>query len=310
VTAAARMKTNCIRIEAHASRSEVGLVRRQSDFEIGEIAISGRAPRAQREPVDSERVTHIALQEWIWTTTLPTPMRIRTSSSAHRAPRGTRPAGANQTGIPSIIFRTHDLTFASARRARARRICRGLCRPGAAIGKSQGAFVLVRPAVGSGRALGFSSGRFDAEGRSVPAPCMTRCTNDGVRARGQADRTQRDRSGPLAFMRGVRSTILRDFGSRRRTRPTTDENVPDCIGLGSKAVVTGDHHASRSADLQAIRPADGHRYFARSARHRLTMFSSRDVVRHPLVQRIVKAYEASAPERRSLRQWRGGSNLM
>jgi phosphate starvation-inducible PhoH-like protein len=67
------------------------------------------------------------------------------------------------------------------------------------------------------------------------------------------------------------------------------------IGFGSKAVVTGDitqvdlPNSKQSGLRTVIDILRGVRGIA------FTMFTSRDVVRHPLVQRIVQAYEASAP---------------
>jgi phosphate starvation-inducible PhoH-like protein len=68
------------------------------------------------------------------------------------------------------------------------------------------------------------------------------------------------------------------------------------IGFGSKAVVTGD---ITQVDLPNTKPSGlrtvidilhGVRGIA------FTMFSSKDVVRHPLVQRIVQAYEARSSD--------------
>ena len=71
------------------------------------------------------------------------------------------------------------------------------------------------------------------------------------------------------------------------------------IGFGSKAVVTGDitqvdlPSAKQSGLRTVIDILRGVRGIA------FTMFTSRDVVRHPLVQRIVQAYEAQAPDQSS-----------
>ena len=68
------------------------------------------------------------------------------------------------------------------------------------------------------------------------------------------------------------------------------------IGFGSKAVVTGDitqvdlPNTKQSGLRTVIDILHGVRGIA------FTMFSSRDVVRHPLVQRIVQAYEARSAD--------------
>ena len=64
------------------------------------------------------------------------------------------------------------------------------------------------------------------------------------------------------------------------------------LGFGSKAVVTGDitqidlPQGKMSGMVEALRVVEGIEGIATIA------FDDRDVVRHPLVQRIVKAYEA------------------
>jgi phosphate starvation-inducible PhoH-like protein len=69
------------------------------------------------------------------------------------------------------------------------------------------------------------------------------------------------------------------------------------IGFGSKAVVTGDvtqvdlHKTQKSGLVDAMHVLKDVRGIA------FTHFSSADVVRHPLVARIVDAYEKSAPSR-------------
>jgi phosphate starvation-inducible PhoH-like protein len=68
------------------------------------------------------------------------------------------------------------------------------------------------------------------------------------------------------------------------------------LGFGSKAVVTGDitqtdlprHQLSGLRNAIDILPGVKGVAF--------TMFTSKDVVRHPLVQRIVQAYEKQEPQ--------------
>ena len=102
---------------------------------------------------------------------------------------------------------------------------------------------------------------------------------------------------PLAFMRG--RSLNDSFVILDEAQNTTNEQMKmflTRIGFGSKAVVTGD---ITQVDLPNSKPSGlrtvidilrGVRGIA------FTMFTSRDVVRHPLVQRIVQAYEASAPD--------------
>jgi phosphate starvation-inducible PhoH-like protein len=75
------------------------------------------------------------------------------------------------------------------------------------------------------------------------------------------------------------------------------------IGFGSTAVITGDltqidlpkHVKSGLRDaIEVLRGVDGISF---------TFFRARDVVRHPLVARIVNAYDAREPSAMSFRRW-------
>jgi phosphate starvation-inducible PhoH-like protein len=102
---------------------------------------------------------------------------------------------------------------------------------------------------------------------------------------------------PLAFMRG--RSLNDSFVILDEAQNTTNEQMKmflTRIGFGSKAVVTGDitqvdlPHTKPSGLRTVIDILHGVRGIA------FTLFSSRDVVRHPLVQRIVQAYEARSPD--------------
>jgi phosphate starvation-inducible PhoH-like protein len=97
---------------------------------------------------------------------------------------------------------------------------------------------------------------------------------------------------PLAFMRG--RTLNEAFIILDEAQNTTVEQIKmflTRIGFGSRAVVTGD---ITQTDLPAHRQS-GLRHaldvLAGVGGIAVTRFSARDVVRHPLVQRIVEAYE-------------------
>ena len=97
---------------------------------------------------------------------------------------------------------------------------------------------------------------------------------------------------PLAFMRG--RTLNDAFIILDEAQNTTVEQMKmflTRIGFGSKAVVTGDVTqtdlpSNKLSGLRHVQDVlDGVQGVA------FTLFTSRDVVRHPLVQRIVQAYE-------------------
>ena len=100
---------------------------------------------------------------------------------------------------------------------------------------------------------------------------------------------------PLAFMRG--RSLNDAFVILDEAQNTTPEQMKmflTRIGFGSRAVVTGD---VTQTDLPAGKPS-GLRHVLHVLRGvkgvAFTHFDAADVVRHPLVQRIVQAYEAES----------------
>ncbi len=98
---------------------------------------------------------------------------------------------------------------------------------------------------------------------------------------------------PLAYMRG--RTLNHAFIILDEAQNTTPEQMKmflTRIGFGSKAVVTGDvtqidlHHGQKSGLIDALNVLHEVRGIA------FSRFTSSDVVRHPMVARIVDAYEA------------------
>ena len=99
---------------------------------------------------------------------------------------------------------------------------------------------------------------------------------------------------PLAFMRG--RTLNHAFVILDEAQNTTPEQMKmflTRIGFGSRAVITGDvsqidlPRGSTSGLVDAERVLDGVRGIA------FSRFTAADVVRHPLVARIVEAYDAA-----------------
>lgn len=153
--------------------------------------------------------------------------------------------------------------------------------------------VLVRPAVEAGERLGFLPGDLTQKVDPYLRPMY-----DALYEMLGFDRVMRliERHvieiAPLAFMRG--RTLNDSFIILDEAQNTTIEQMKmflTRIGFGSKAVVTGD---ITQTDLPSNK-VSGLRHvqdvLAGVQGVAFTHFTSRDVVRHPLVQRIVQAYE-------------------
>ena len=98
---------------------------------------------------------------------------------------------------------------------------------------------------------------------------------------------------PLAFMRG--RTLNHAFIILDEAQNTTPEQMKmflTRIGFGSRAVVTGDVTQIDLPAHRQTRPASTRsRCWTACAASRSRASRAKDVVRHPLVQRIVEAYE-------------------
>ena len=98
---------------------------------------------------------------------------------------------------------------------------------------------------------------------------------------------------PLAFMRG--RTLNNAFVILDEAQNTSTEQMKmflTRIGFGAKAVVTGDVSQVDLPKSQLSGLIDAERVLKRVKGIAFTRFSSADVVRHPLVARIVDAYDA------------------
>ena len=156
-----------------------------------------------------------------------------------------------------------------------------------------GRIILTRPAVEAGEALGFLPGDLyekiapylrplhDALHDMMPADEIQKCTERGI-----------IEIAPLAYMRG--RTLNNAFVILDQAQNATAEQMfmfLTRLGFNSRAVVTGD---PTQVDLPKNRPSglvEATRALRGIEGIALCEFSKRDVVRHPLVQRIISAYE-------------------
>ncbi|MBB5015163.1 PhoH family protein [Rehaibacterium terrae] len=154
--------------------------------------------------------------------------------------------------------------------------------------------ILVRPAVEAGEKLGFLPGDLSQKVDPYLRPLYDALYEMlGVERVLKLIEKNVIEIAPLAYMRG--RTLNDAFVILDEAQNTTIEQMKmflTRIGFGSTAVVTGDltqvdlprsvKSGLRDA-VEVLRDVDGISF---------TFFTARDVVRHPLVQRIVRAYDA------------------
>jgi phosphate starvation-inducible PhoH-like protein len=153
--------------------------------------------------------------------------------------------------------------------------------------------ILVRPAVEAGERLGFLPG--DMAQKVDP---YLRPLYDALYDLMGPDKTSKlfergtIEAAPLAFMRG--RTLNNSFIILDEAQNTTPEQIKmflTRIGFGSKVVVTGDITQIDLAKNQKSGLVEAKRILEKVRGVAFTNFEAGDVVRHPLVQRIVNAYE-------------------
>ena len=153
--------------------------------------------------------------------------------------------------------------------------------------------VLVRPAVEAGERLGFLPGDFAQKVDPYLRPLY-----DALYDLMGFDKTAKlfERNtieiAPLAYMRG--RTLNHSFIILDEAQNTTPEQMKmflTRIGFGTKAVITGDVTQIDLARGQKSGLIEARRVLADVRGLAFTDFTSADVVRHPLVQKIISAYE-------------------
>src|SRR5580658_2623898 len=153
--------------------------------------------------------------------------------------------------------------------------------------------ILTRPAVEAGEALGFLPGDLLEKITPYLRP-LHDALHDMLPAEEIAKHMERAtiEIAPLAYMRG--RTLNNAFIILDEAQNSTTEQMLmflTRLGHGSKAVITGDETQIDLPPHKHSGLAEAHRALKHTEGIAIIEFSKRDVVRHPLVQRIISAYE-------------------
>ena len=204
-----------------------------------------------------------------------------------------RGRGANQSKYLQNIFR-HDINFGVGPAGTGKTYLAVACAVEAYEREAVRRVVLVRPAVEAGERLGFLPGDFAQKVDPYLRPLYD-ALQEMVGFERVAKLIERNviEVAPLAYMRG--RTLNESFIILDEAQNTSVEQMKmflSRIGFSSTAVITGDitqidlPRGQRSGlrhVIDVLRGVEGISF---------TFFDSRDVVRHPLVARILDAYEA------------------
>jgi phosphate starvation-inducible PhoH-like protein len=190
-------------------------------------------------------------------------------------------------------IRTHDISFGIGPAGTGKTYLAVACAVDALERDTVKRIVLVRPAVEAGERLGFLPGDLAQKVDPYLRPLFDALYDlMGFDKAAKLLERQTIELAPLAYMRG--RTLNHSFIILDEAQNTTPEQMKmflTRIGFGTKAVITGDitqidlARGQKSGLIEAERVLKGVRGIA------FVRFTSADVVRHPLVQKIIDAYE-------------------
>ena len=253
-------------------QSLYGQVERGLDISTGDVEGAIRmAPPDSLQDNDSTPVTQVRTRKKIVLPRSPNQKHYLDAIAANELVFGIGPAGTGKTYL-AVACAAAALARGSVER-----------------------IILSRPAIEAGENLGFLPGDmkekvdpylrplYDALYDVLPAPMVTRAMDDGT-----------IEIAPLAFMRG---RTLKDafviLDEAQNTTPLQMKMFLTRLGENSRMVITGDPtqidlpEGTSSGLIEATGLLKGVKGIG------LTTFVSSDIVRHPLVSRIVDAYEAA-----------------
>jgi len=194
---------------------------------------------------------------------------------------------------------SHDITFGIGPAGTGKTYLAVACAVDALERSAVQRIVLTRPAVEAGERLGFLPGDLTQKVDPYLRPLYDALYDlMGFEKVAKAFERNALEIAPLAFMRG--RTLNNAFVILDEAQNTTPEQMKmflTRIGFGSKCVVTGDVSQIDLPKQQTSGLIDAERVLKRVAGLAFTHFNSGDVVRHPLVARIVDAYDKSGSKR-------------
>ncbi len=309
-----RLSNFCGQFDAHLrqieSRLQVEIANRGNQFKVTGLDSSVKAACAlmqklfastEKELLTSELI-HLAMQDASIDEILDGPEAAAKQIVMIKTKRGIiKGRGANQQDYLNKIM-SHDINFGVGPAGTGKTYLAVACAIEALQSEKVSKIILVRPAVEAGEKLGFLPG--DMAQKVDP---YLRPLYDALYEMLGFERVEKmiDRGvievAPLAFMRG--RTLNDAFIILDEAQNTTTEQIKmflTRVGFGSTAVVTGDitqidlpseKMSGLRHVLEVLKDVEGISF---------TFFGVRDVVRHPLVQRIVSAYEAYEKKQTSI----------
>ena len=250
-----------------------------------ENALKAGSPVRQRE---FTQALNVVKDEGV--STLKDLMGDRILTSPKKAPVNPKTVGQKKY-VEAI--RTHDITFGVGPAGTGKTYLAVAMALSALRDGKVSRIILTRPAVEAGEALGFLPG--DLYEKITP---YLRPLHDALHDMLPAEEIERHMErgvieiAPLAYMRG--RTLSNAFIILDEAQNSTMEQMfmfLTRLGTSSKAVITGDETQIDLPQHKSSGLVEAHHALRHIEGIAIMEFSKRDIVRHPLVQRIITAYE-------------------
>lgn len=207
-----------------------------------------------------------------------------------------KPRGRNQQLYVHAV-RSHDINFGIGPAGTGKTFLAVACAVESLLKDEVERILLVRPAVEAGEKLGFLPGDLSQKVDPYLRPLYDALYEMlGFETVGRLIERNVIEIAPLAYMRG--RTLNNAFVILDESQNTTREQMKmflTRIGFGSTAVITGDPTQVDLPRGHASGLAHSVKVLHEVAGISFTKFTAKDVVRHPLVQRIVEAYDRAEP---------------
>ena len=311
---AARLANLCGRLDEHLRQIEnhlgVKITHRGNSFKITGDEAAVNAASSTLEHLYKETATgetlnpnaiHLALGETAQALDENAEGADTASSLFIRTPKSSvKPRSSHQRDYVESI-RRHDINFGIGPAGTGKTYLAVACAVEALVSERVNRLLLVRPAVEAGEKLGFLPGDLAQKIDPYLRPLYDALYEMlGFERVGRLIEKSVIEVAPLAYMRG--RTLNNSFIILDESQNTTTAQMKmflTRIGFGSTAVITGDAtqidlpRGQKSGLIHATQVLEGVEGIT------FTWFANKDVVRHPLVQRVVSAYddfEARSPK--------------
>ena len=273
----------------------------ESNSKAGELAHSAiEILRYLYRETENNSITLETVQLYLQELSIPNPVEISEISDFSRIIKTPKfqlkPRGENQYKYIDCI-KKHDINFGIGPAGTGKTYLAVACAVEALNNEEVKRILLVRPAVEAGEKLGFLPGDlaqkvdpylrplYDALYEMLGFEQVTRLMEKNI-----------IEVAPLAFMRG--RTLNNAFIILDESQNTTPEQMKmflTRIGFGSTAVITGDLTQTDLPKHTLSGLSQAQQVLADVKGISSTHFNAKDVVRHPIVQRIVEAYDRHTP---------------